>query len=657
MRLLFMWINDESPFENFALNFDSEYRFSVKKIGYQFELGCVETGDKLPKDFFSLTSGNCGINVSVVVGKNASGKTSVARYLQAIRAFEDGTANFDYVMVYEKGDEWFVQWYDCHAQSEGYNVKLVRSHWPHPAVQVNVCEGGKCKKNEALWNFEYAYYSPHYTTENQFLVNSPSMTNLSTNGIMYGGFEEQMNRPYDWRDHQSIQKNYLAVEHRMGISALRKIPRGDNGLNLPQPQEVIISIHTVEYQENRRWLASQKKRLLNALEEESRKDGQSGIVSWLKVKIGAVEVLGESERYFSDHVHPKGSLVLRAFIALAYAYVRISGYFSERYNNLSVDYADYLLDVLSKCVLPFVYGKTDEGNVFDAHCKLVNALRCGVRLRSRRPGDIAEEDYPDELGERRALVRVFARLTRWCKERESENPLSAREAIHIKFDDVERFAEFFDQYVVAMNRFDFLSFSYLPVMSAGDMSFLSMYARLYDFLTVMQESRRLREYYEHSSFTFEMPGRLMRRSFSDEMVVFLDEAETTLHPERQREIVLNTIKFFNCVGLAKSVHIIFATHSAMILSDVPKGNVSFLRGGKEEGLQLHETFGGNVYDLYRLGFFMRNGAVGAFAAEKIKSVADGSAGSDECKFIVDHLGDGLVRMYLKQKCATRQAKE
>ena len=54
---------------------------------------------------------------------------------------------------------------------------------------------------------------------------------------------------------------------------------------------------------------------------------------------------------------------------------------------------------------------------------------------------------------------------------------------------------------------------------------------------------------------------------------------------------------------------------------------------------------------------MRNGAVGAFAAEKIKSVADGSAGSDECKFIVDHLGDGLVRMYLKQKCATRQAKE
>ena len=656
MKLLYMWVNDAPPFANFSLNFNSGYSFSVAKKESVIKLVCKETGCALPMGFFKGSNGACDIDVSVVVGKNASGKTSVARYLELIRSAEDGSASFDYLIVYEKGEEWFVQWYDSHIQSTGVNTSLELPEKPDRIKTINECHGGACDKNEALWNFEFAYYSPHFTTENQFLINSPAMENLSTNGIMYGGFEEQMNRPYDGNDHQSIQKNYLAVEHRMGLAALRDIPHDHGGIRLPHPKEIVIAIHSVEYQENKRWLSAQKKRLVQALEEEEAKDEKSSIVAWLQGRIRIVEVLESSEAYCADRVHTKRSFALRAFIALVYTYIRIAGVFSNRYNTLSVDYAEYLVTVLSNVVLQFVRNENDK-SIFKVHYRLVSALRRGVKLRSQRPGDIVEDHYPDELEERRSLTRVFVRIAKWCKCAESEGHQSSIDEIRIKFRDVDEFSDFFDSYVVAMNRFDFLSFSYRPVMSSGDMSYLSMFARLYDYLKKMETSRHLRQYYVQTRNTIDMPSRLLRRSFSPEMVVFLDEAETTLHPERQREIVLNSIKFFDSIGLAESVHLIFATHSPMILSDVPKGNVSFLGDCSEDVMQLHETFGGNVYDLYRLGFFMQNGAVGAFAAEKIKSVANEIAGSEEQEFIIDHLGDGLVRMYLKQKYARRMHKE
>ena len=661
MRLLYIWVSDKAPFENLSLNFDSGYRFTVERTSDSIKLECVETGEKLPPDFFNLPNGRCDITVSVVVGRNASGKTSVARYLERIRAFEDGSADFDYVLVYEKGERWFVQWYDSQSHLDRSHVSLDFTSKPVGTPAAEVCEGGNCKKNAALWNFEYAYYSPHFTTENQFLINSPAMENLSTNGIMYGGFEEQMGRPYDLNDHQSIQKNYLAVEHRMGISAIRNIPNDENGLKLPRPREIVISIHSVEYQENRRWLSAQKNRLKLALAEEEKKDAHSGIVDWLKGKIHAVEVLERSEEYYANRVHPKGSFLIRAFIAFVYTYIRIAGFFSNRYNTMFVDYAEYLLAVLSNLVLRFIYDDKEQG-VFKIHYRLASALRMGVRLRGRRVGDFVEEDYPDELRERRSLARVFVRLAKWCKCRETEEHQSSIDEIHIKFGDVDRFSAFFDLYVVAMNRFDFLSFSYLPVMSSGDMSFLSMYARLYDFLSVVQESRQLRRYYSRANNTIDMPTKLLRRSFSDEMVVFLDEAETTLHPERQREIVLNTIRFFNCVGMAKSVHLIFATHSPIILSDVPIGNVVLLnRDGVKKEFSLKNTFGANIFDLYRDPFFMENGTTGSFSGNKVQKLIDklnecidkglrtkcGFLFSSEERRLIDMIGDPMVRRYLR----------
>ena len=70
------------------------------------------------------------------------------------------------------------------------------------------------------------------------------------------------------------------------------------------------------------------------------------------------------------------------------------------------------------------------------------------------------------------------------------------------------------------------------------------------------------------------------------------------------------------------LHLIFTSHSPFILSDLPKENIIFLEKGKqvypfEDGKQ---TFGANIHTLLSHGFFMKDGLMGEFAKDKIKSI-------------------------------------
>ena len=74
-------------------------------------------------------------------------------------------------------------------------------------------------------------------------------------------------------------------------------------------------------------------------------------------------------------------------------------------------------------------------------------------------------------------------------------------------------------------------------------------------------------------------------------------------------------------------HVVFATHSPLLLSDIPSPHVTLLNRNKDEGkCQVHrydgncKTFASNVFDLYRVSFFLSDGTVGAFAQGKVDKV-------------------------------------
>ena len=105
------------------------------------------------------------------------------------------------------------------------------------------------------------------------------------------------------------------------------------------------------------------------------------------------------------------------------------------------------------------------------------------------------------------------------------------------------------------------------------------------------------------------------------LIIFIDEIELFLHPMWQKRVIKIFIESLQN-KITKNIHIVIASHSPFILSDLPKENIIFLEKGKqvypfEDGKQ---TFGANIHTLLSHGFFMKDGLMGEFAKSKIDDV-------------------------------------
>ena len=143
--------------------------------------------------------------------------------------------------------------------------------------------------------------------------------------------------------------------------------------------------------------------------------------------------------------------------------------------------------------------------------------------------------------------------------------------------------------------------------------------------------------------------------------LIFDEAELYYHPEFQRVFVKRLLDNLALCNLdqrvIRSINIIIVTHSPFLLSDIPETNILFL--GDEEQEANQKTFGANIYDLLKSGFFMES-AIGGFAEQKLndlmdvyyskdteKQEKDFNDKYDELKFTSEHIADAyLSRSFL-----------
>lgn len=104
--------------------------------------------------------------------------------------------------------------------------------------------------------------------------------------------------------------------------------------------------------------------------------------------------------------------------------------------------------------------------------------------------------------------------------------------------------------------------------------------------------------------------------------IILEEIELYFHPELQRSFIkyfLDSVERINLKKI-KSINICFVTHSPFVLSDIPSSNIMFLKVLDGESIQLLEkrhSFGANIHELLGDSFFMEEGYIGAFAQNKI----------------------------------------
>ncbi|WP_299547418.1 hypothetical protein [Seonamhaeicola sp.] len=151
-------------------------------------------------------------------------------------------------------------------------------------------------------------------------------------------------------------------------------------------------------------------------------------------------------------------------------------------------------------------------------------------------------------------------------------------------------------------------------LSSGETAMLNLYSRLYDFfrmnilITPIMEEK---DYY----------------------LLFLDEPDLGYHPSWKVSFIESITDFcshfFGSFG--SKVQIVFSTHDALSLSDIPKTNIVYLERRQEQfpnvlnsakDITDKKSFAANVTDLLSDSFFLKNGLMGNFAKNKIQEVID-----------------------------------
>lgn len=127
--------------------------------------------------------------------------------------------------------------------------------------------------------------------------------------------------------------------------------------------------------------------------------------------------------------------------------------------------------------------------------------------------------------------------------------------------------------------------------------------------------------------------------------LIFEEIELYFHPEYQRryiDFLLRTVRKTKLQSI-ESINMCFITHSPFILSDIPNHNILFLQRNENSNEPFLrktpiETFGANVYELLKNGFFMENGFIGDFAKNKVEEFISWTE-SDDSNFPLEIRSD------------------
>lgn len=620
MRLLYLFVQEWpsrgiTPDKPVELNFDSEFHFY-----FSDDILTAIPGRKLPNGFFSVVDGRRAggafqslvESVSVIVGDNGSGKTTIASLLGSL--FERGRTYPHYVCIYaEDQDILIYSKLDCRLRVDvdrlrrhliGYNVIDVDNDEMLPKAREGL------KSDQGYMNpFDLIYYSPCVPSSD--LWGTPSRArfhDVSTGHFLLTG---ELADKFPETPHVKIDRvqAYQIYQRRTNLTfAHEYVNKIDSDklddLILPMPRYVRVLVRD-KILCGRPDMLTSDKGLAHALEKRG-----------MNVQVVAINRLVEKTVCDSYCLRLLLEILLRASEG-------VDGYVSDRqYEDIGI--ASLLL--LYERVTVYLDGDAEDLNWDDREgvetlglhgrqLELLLKKLCPLarREKERRPLRQFYDPYVIDITDRKDLDDVL-------------DAMSAAGRIGERYNDI----------------IDFI----LADQSSGELAYWNMFSRIYDVIPL--ECRA---------------GEVLKGSAFRHLLVFLDEAETTMHPEWQRAIVRNLIWFFERFTVGLKVHVVFSTHSPIILSDVPKGNVSYLfktrmspLGGalcdaatmRTNSEALHNTFGANIYDLYRLSFSLQEGTIGAFATQKISSwlphaTEPRTENEDDP---VDLVGDDAIRRYL-----------
>lgn len=190
--------------------------------------------------------------------------------------------------------------------------------------------------------------------------------------------------------------------------------------------------------------------------------------------------------------------------------------------------------------------------------------------------------------------------------------------------DAEWFSKFLQKYRYICNPYYFLDFNW--GLSSGEDNLLRFFTSLY---YIFEKDYANEKNGDCKIYNIDAKGN---RIACESVILFMDEADLTYHPEWQRRFVSILTAFIQEIypkECCREIQIILSTHSPLLLGDMPSRNVIYLKKDEKTGITQAdgsgriETFGQNIHLILRDSFFLSDGTIGEFAGKKIQNVVDG----------------------------------
>ena len=601
MKLIYLYFDGWLLPEPKQLNFDSDY-----KCHFGNNVLSVNKDVVLPKNFFSNRKGEEAVveDISAIIGKNGSGKTSIARCIASIVTKHDLMPQRFIVLVEIGGRlECFARKFDFRVDSDIAIKKfdLRAKHWLSEV-------------------FEFVYVSPHYTPGDQLGVNSyemirygiaplrvPKVADLSMGALFAECQMRSMAYSKYFREISPHRMNPISACERIILQRIMEF----GFLTTDGTQGFYNNIYYPETIE----IAPDETQLIYA---RAAFEDISALRLSNEVVIEMYELLKEFVyEDFSDDFFMR---CMQCYIASRCLHAD----FRDDESSLNANLYPFLLIGIGKeCATMWKRGGKHRRK---AYRKFVDFLHSPLAPTFSIGGEIEDREP--------AVYELFDTLLKLIDYAEKIDTLSFRCALaEVGEKKFFRVCDLVRLHFACKEGSDFLRFSFHPPYPAGYTSLLFMWAQLYNYIGHYPPKT-------HPLHTNE----------TGNILIFMDEAELSLHPEMQRKFVEEAIAFCEHIDHGIKFHVIYATHSPLILSDIPSGNIVAL-----EGVPMPQTFASNIFDLYRLNFFLENGTIGAFAAGKLNKVLDKINGGandkldDDEKRTVQLIGDSRLKQYFMDR--------
>lgn len=617
MVLQYIWIEDHGCYHNVGINFSSKYKFTYNhKDDILFE----NNKDKYVDYFFGDN-----IDVTTIIGNNGAGKTTLLRFIFDI--MHDCPAYTDYFVIFQEK-------INDSNEDKFFYFSNFQNNKTYGLLHINGCccytfEDTAVKDLVCNRDIRTIYFTELFNIS-QYMNSFGGDDDLSFAALLHKQFsegyeEENEVSPILKYNHRIIdwQINYLIKEDEISVGKFFRF-------HYPKQLYIHFSYNSEIF--NEFYTEVKVKQFVNS--RNTQKKPYAIIENELRYEIEEKKKVYEIEarKYYNEF---KGEKENNAIDECAQAVLFNILNSRKYYHGRDKDEDEKIFDIIDKVKND---SSIESDRLWDKLKRILWKMQKLVNTNevfciSSRIAYYLNfmEKYSDYINKHRIDYNsTYKELTINIYD-ESDNNIPKMEIIR----------DFFESYKKCISFVEFLSFSW--GLSSGEMMLLNLFSKLTHLLNFENGKTFLSNKNNTVFFDSEKPV--------SNAIILLDEAEVAYHPEWQRlyfQSVLNFLKK-NIMPMTH-VQLIIATHSPIILSDIPKQNTLVLlknRDNVDVVENISETFAANIYTLFRNNFFLDESGMGCFALSKlesiIKEINSDTPDKEQIKKYINLVGDPFLK--------------